>query len=92
VLYATISLVRIDEESQTIGLVHQTLQEYLEKHPKNLLAHPDVDIARASLVYLSFDIFKQGPCKTGDELRQRLEKYQFLEYASTAGFTANALS
>lgn len=75
-------LIRVDEESRTIGLVHHTLHEYLEKYPKNLLPDPDAEIARACLTYLSFDVFGSGPCSDGETLKQRLQTYQFLEYAS----------
>ena len=50
-------LVRIDEKSGTAGLVHYTLQEYLEKNREKLLPDPEVEIARACLTYLSFDVF-----------------------------------
>jgi ankyrin repeat protein len=80
-LNVTIGLLRVDE-SQIIGLVHHTLQEYLEKHSESLVAHADLEIAKISLTYLSFDVFKQGPCKSGDELRQRLKRHCFLDYAA----------
>lgn len=75
-------LLRVDKESKKIRLAHHTLQEYLVKHPDALLPDPDTEIARACLTYLSFDVFGSGPCGDGESLTQRLQDYQFLEYAS----------
>ncbi|PGH05438.1 hypothetical protein GX51_02962 [Blastomyces parvus] len=75
-------LIQIEKKSNIIGLVHHTLQEYFEKNPEKLISDPDVDIARACLTYLSFDAFGSGPCSDGETLTQRLQNYQFLDYAS----------
>jgi hypothetical protein len=75
-------LVTIDEESNIIGLVHYTLQEYLGKIRGELFQNADADIARVCLTYLSFDVFKSGPCYSRESLNDRLEKYRFLDYAS----------
>ncbi|KAL4784664.1 hypothetical protein BJX76DRAFT_347578 [Aspergillus varians] len=75
-------LIRLDEQSKIIRLAHHTLQEYFEKHPHQLLQSPDTEIARTCLTYLSYDIFGSGPCSDGEALKQRLQDYQFLDYAS----------
>jgi ankyrin repeat protein len=75
-------LIRIDENAGTVGLVHYTLQEYLENNPGKLLPYFEVEMARACLTYLEFDDFEEGPCRNEKELSQRLQKYQFLDYAS----------
>ena len=75
-------LIRIDQKSGTIRLVHYTLQEYLERHSEKLIPDPDFMIARTCLTYLSFDIFASGPCSSSEALEQRLQQYRFLDYAS----------
>lgn len=81
-LAISVGLIRIDEKSRIIGLVHHTLQEYLEKYPEILLPNPDAEIGKACLIYLSFDVFGSGPCIDEKTLNKRLEEYKFLEYAS----------
>ncbi|TGO07453.1 hypothetical protein BTUL_0275g00150 [Botrytis tulipae] len=81
-LIISAGLIRIDEKSGTVGLVHYTLQEYLERNREKLLPDPEVEIARACLTYLSFDVFGGGPCSNGEGLHQRLQVYEFLDYAS----------
>jgi len=71
-LIISAGLIRIDEKSGTVGLVHYTLQEYLEKNREKLLPDPEVEVARACLAYLSFDVFGRGPCSTGEGIHQRL--------------------
>ncbi|EPE36656.1 Ankyrin repeat-containing protein [Glarea lozoyensis ATCC 20868] len=75
-------LIMIDENTGIVGLVHFTLQEYLEDNPGKLLPDLEVEMARACLTYLNFDAFEEGPCQDENELSQRLQKYQFLDYAS----------
>ena len=75
-------LIRVDEKSRTARLVHYTLQEYLEKNHGKLLSDPEVELARACLTYLSLDVFGSGPCNDGEALDERLQAYQFLDYAS----------
>lgn len=75
-------LIRIDEQSGTVGLVHYTLREYFERNLDKLLPDPDVEMAKACLTYMSYDVFGRGPCSNGEELNQRLQEYQFLDYAS----------
>ena len=75
-------LIRIDEKGSTVGLVHYTLQEYLEKNREKLLPNPEVEIARACLTYLSLDSSGGGRAVMGKHLHQRLREYQFLDYTS----------
>jgi hypothetical protein len=67
-------LITMDEESDTVRLVHYT-QEYLETMRKELLPNAEVKIARVCLTYLSFNVFKSGPCGSKELLNDRLEKY-----------------
>lgn len=81
-LNASFGLIRIDDVSNTIGLVHYTLQEYLENHPEYLLPQAETVIATTCLTYLSFELFDSGPCSDQEALNQRLLEYKFLDYAS----------
>jgi ankyrin repeat protein len=82
VLNSSAGLIRIDEQSKITTLVHYTLQEYLTQYPEKLLPEPEVELAKACLIYLSFDTFQSGPCGDGNSLEQRLEMYHFLDYAA----------
>lgn len=70
-------LVRIDDKTDTIRLVHYTTQEYLKKEiPKDA----DFYIAMACTTYLSFNVFAGG---TARNTKSRLGKsYPFLVYAA----------
>ncbi|PGH21367.1 hypothetical protein AJ80_03284 [Polytolypa hystricis UAMH7299] len=81
-LNVSAGLIKIDDNSSTIGFVHYTLQEYFEKHPENLLPDPDTEIASVCLAYLSFDALGSGPCSDGESLKRRLEEYRLLDYAT----------
>ena len=39
------------------------------------------DLAEVCLTYLNFDAFGDGPCPNKEAFNQRLEKYQFNDYA-----------
>lgn len=75
-------LISVDEKSSTTRLVHYILQKYLEKNRGKLLSDFEVELATTCLTYLSFDVFGSGPCSDGEALDQRLQAYQFLDYAS----------
>lgn len=81
-LSVSAGLVAVDEKSSTIRLVHYTLQEFLEKNREKLIPDADLEMAKKCLTYLSFDIFKSGPCNNEKSLDQRLREYRFLDYAS----------
>ncbi|ORY61624.1 ankyrin repeat-containing domain protein [Pseudomassariella vexata] len=75
-------LILVDERTGSTGLVHCTLQEYLEKHPEQLLPYPERDLATTCLTYLSSNDFANGPCVGADGLEARLNEFRFLDYAS----------
>ena len=75
-------LIRVNEKSNAVVLVHHTLQEYLAKNSSKLLHHPEAEIAKTCLLYLSMDVFEQGPCIEGEILERRLKDYLFFDYAS----------
>jgi ankyrin repeat domain-containing protein 50 len=74
-------LIRVDEKCSTTALVRHTLQEYLVKYPNKLLPEPEMELATTCLTYLSFDVFKNGPCSHEEALDQRVQEYRFLDYA-----------
>ena len=75
-------LVTVDEESQTISLVHYTTQEYLRKVLGSWFDDPQADIVRSCLTYLSFTAFADGLCSTDEEFETRLREHGFLDYAA----------
>ncbi|KAL8825434.1 MAG: hypothetical protein Q9170_007792 [Blastenia crenularia] len=81
-LNVSAGLIRIDQKSKTIRLVHYTLQEYLEKNSGELLPDLEHMFATTCLTYLSLDVFSNGSCSGKEALDQRLQAYQFLDYAS----------
>lgn len=75
-------LIKIDEQGNTIRLVHQILHEYFEKFPGRLLPDPHSKLATICLTYLSFDAFASGPCTSSETLEERLRRHKFFRYAS----------
>ena len=75
-------MVTVDEESGTIRLVHITMQEYFEStlHVWAPLAH--AVIAKTCLTYLSFDVFKPGPCYSLGDLKERCQRNPLFDYAA----------
>ncbi|KAK7967599.1 AGC PKA kinase [Apiospora aurea] len=82
VLGVCVGLVRVDDNSGTIGLVHKTLQEYLQENIMDLLPDLHWEMTKVSITYLSFRYFAEGPCAGDITLEERLQQYPFLEYAS----------
>lgn len=75
-------LVTIDPESRIIRLVHYTTQEYFENDHMARFPSAPVSITKICLTYLSFEDFHHGNCDTDQEIKDRLNKYSLLEYAS----------
>ncbi|KAK8000508.1 hypothetical protein PG990_013108 [Apiospora arundinis] len=75
-------LITVDRNTDAIGFIHYTLQEYFESHRSGLLPNPDYELMKACLSYLSFDVFDEGPCTSRESLERRLEQYCFFGYAS----------
>lgn len=75
-------LVIVDEASDIICLFHRTAQEYLEGAREQWFPHADDDISKICVTYLSFDVFKSGPCLTGPDLAKQLETYRLYDYAA----------
>ena len=72
-------LIILESSSQIIRLVHFTTQEYFDKARLHLFKDAEVDISRACLTYLSYNIGTQFKTRKG--LIETLQSYPFLEYA-----------
>jgi hypothetical protein len=75
-------LVTIDQESNIIRLVHYTTQEYFERICTTRFPYAQSRIATTCLLYISFDAFAEGYCRSYQEMEARLHKYPLLEYAA----------
>ena len=75
-------LITLDAQSGTVRLAHFTVEEYFKREKQAWFPNADSQIAETCLIYLSFDIFKTGPCSSPDEVRTRLRQNCFLKYAS----------
>ncbi|KAJ5745670.1 ankyrin repeat protein [Penicillium odoratum] len=75
-------LVTVDEESDIVRLVHYTAQEYFERTQKHWFPDAEIDITKACVSYLSFDIFESGGCRTFDELEERMLLNKLYSYAA----------
>lgn len=69
-------------ENNTMGLVHYTAQEYLERRSVDFFPGAQTEIARTCLTYISFDEFSQGPSPNDDAFHDRMEACPLLQYAS----------
>ncbi|KAI4273326.1 MAG: hypothetical protein L6R38_006370 [Xanthoria sp. 2 TBL-2021] len=70
------------QENETVGLVHYTAQEYLERHSSSFFPGAHAIIVQTCLTYLSFDNFQQGPCLDDESFVTRCAKYPLILYAS----------
>ncbi|PWY88945.1 hypothetical protein BO70DRAFT_385136 [Aspergillus heteromorphus CBS 117.55] len=76
-------LVTLDRESHTaIRLIHYSAQEYLERTQTKWFPRAHYKIARTCLTYLSYEVFRTGPCSTDGDFEHRLREYPLYVYAS----------
>ena len=73
-------LIIIEEDSNTVRLVHYTLQEFLQSH-LGRLRNANIHMARVCLDYLHFDNFDRD-VGSFDELEQLRKNMPFLSYAA----------
>lgn len=69
-------------ENDTVGLVHYTAQEYLERRSLDIFPDTQAEIAKICLTYLSFEEFAQGPSPNDIAFEDRVEAFPLLQYAS----------
>ena len=75
-------LVTVDEESRIIRLVHYTTQEYFERTREQWFPNAQTDISTICVTYLSFTVFKSGPCQNDEDFEQRLRSNELYDYAA----------
>lgn len=75
-------IVAVQRESNTLGLVHSTTQEYFERKATEYFPEAQREIVTTCLTYLSFQEFESGPCNSDKEVEARLQERHFLPYAS----------
>jgi len=74
-------LITIDDDAGIVRFTHFTVQEFLNTHyRKNLLS--TVELAKACLTYLTYDIFESGPCPDEASFEQRKHDYRLSLYAA----------
>ena len=81
IVNACAGMIRIDKESDVVGLVHKTTQEYFKKNGINHFPHAHQDITRSCLRYLSLHVFSSGYCPSDELFRRRLKENALLDYA-----------
>lgn len=78
-------LVVIDQQKSIIRLVHYTTQDYLERTLEARYPHAQRNICATCITYLSFEVFKDGPCKEdqfGSNMIDRAEQNMLFDYAA----------
>ncbi|THW45161.1 hypothetical protein D6D21_04556 [Aureobasidium pullulans] len=66
----------------TLRLIHYTAQEFFSDTWIQWLPNETTAIVDTCITYLSFDVFKEGPCRNDDSLKSRLNQYKLLGYAA----------
>ncbi|KAM3075825.1 hypothetical protein ACMFMG_007950 [Clarireedia jacksonii] len=82
IVSACAGLVKIDNESSIIRLVHYTTQEYFERTQMHWFPNAETDITATCVTYLSFDKFGSGVCQDDNEFEQRLQLNKLYDYAA----------
>lgn len=80
IIHSCQGLVELDHISRIIRFTHYTVQEYLKDKFLDKLLAP-TELAKVCLTYLTFDIFKHGPCENEEAFHQRKIAYKFTDYA-----------
>lgn len=75
-------LIKFDQRSNYVRLVHYTTHEFFERNGERLFPSAHKRLAVACITYLLFDTFDTF-CYTDPDMQQRLKSYPFLEYAAS---------
>ena len=75
-------LVIVDKESDVVGLVHYTTQEYLERTQDKWFPNAQANIATTCVTYLSFKTFESGWYLSEKEFDARLRLNPLYDYAA----------
>ncbi|KAL1853774.1 hypothetical protein Plec18170_005166 [Paecilomyces lecythidis] len=81
IINACAGLVKINEETSAIGLVHYTAQEYFDRYGSVYFPHAQRNLELACIRYLSLGTFT-GSCPTDELYERRLAENPFLVYAA----------
>lgn len=76
-------LVKVNEKSNTIGLVHKTTYEYFDRTGATHFPQAELDLATACVKYLSLEEFSDGPCSSREQYYNRVMENPLFEYAAT---------
>ena len=79
---ACAGMVKVDEASNIIGLVHKTTQEYFDQNGSKLFPEGKSHIGTRCLKYLSLEVFSEGACATEELYKRRLSENVLLKYAA----------
>ena len=79
---ACAGMIKINEASNIISLVHKTTQEYFDQNGPKLFPHAHSDIGTRCLKYLSLEVFSKSACSTDELYERRLSENVLLEYAA----------
>ncbi|RYP21890.1 hypothetical protein DL765_001966 [Monosporascus sp. GIB2] len=82
VLSVCAGLVRLDEKSQIIDLVHKTTRDYFEMTKETWFPDAESGITTTCVTYLSFGAFESGFCQTDAEFEERLRSNRLYDYAA----------
>lgn len=83
IISVSAGLITLDTESETIRLVHFTVEEYFRETKTKWFPDADNQIAKTCLTYLSFDVFESGRCLSDQALEARVRENCFLSYAAS---------
>ena len=75
-------LVIVDEKSRAVRLVHLSTQEYFKSIRSIKFPAAQEYISRTCLTYLSFDVFREGPCLDERTTISRIYKHHLFAYAA----------
>ncbi len=76
-------LIIVSKQTNFVRLVHYTTQEYFERTQNTWFPAAQMDITKACVTYLSFNVFENGFCQTDAEFEERLRSNQLYRYAAT---------
>ncbi|KAL7934267.1 hypothetical protein V8C35DRAFT_302164 [Trichoderma chlorosporum] len=75
-------LVKVDNESKTMRMLHSSAQDYFERKQNLWFPNAGAYVTRVCITYLSFNAFETGVCKTKKKLEERLRSFPFYRYAA----------
>jgi ankyrin repeat protein len=75
-------LVRLDEKTKVVDLIHKTTRDYFEITKETWFKDQQSNITTVCVTYLSFNAFKSGYCQTDEEFEERLRSNPLYGYAA----------